>query len=92
MEGTIFYVGQDITSKILTKHKFSDDIEELFIEINFRKCNWLICGFYHPPSQFGQYFFDNLDEALDVYSTYEIVLITEHFNAQEREKCLDTFL
>ena len=35
---------------------------------------------------------DNLDKALDVYSTYEKVLITGDFNAQEGEKCLDTFL
>ena len=46
----------------------------------------------NPPSQFDQYFFDNLDKALDVYSTYEKVLITGDFNAQEGEKCLDTFL
>ena len=37
-------------------------------------------------------FFNNLSKALDVYSTYEKVLITGDFNAQEREKCLDTFL
>ena len=75
----------DITSKMLTKHKFRDDIEELFVEINFRKCNWLLYGFYHPPSQSDQYFFDNLDKTLDVYSSYEEVLITGDIAAQERE-------
>ena len=90
--GIIIYVREDITSKMLTKHKFPDDIEALFVEINFRKCKWLLCGLYHPPSQSDQYFFDNLDKALDVYSTYEKVLITGDFNAQEGEKCLDTFL
>ena len=39
-EGLIIYVREDITSKMLTKHKFPDGIEALFIEINFRKCNW----------------------------------------------------
>ena len=34
--GIIIYVQEDITSKMLTKHKFPDDIEALFIEINFR--------------------------------------------------------
>ena len=34
--GIIIYVREDITSKMLTKHKFPDDIEALFIEINFR--------------------------------------------------------
>ena len=90
--GIIVYVRDDITSKMLTKHKCPDDIEALFVQINFRKCKWLLCGIYHPPSQSDQYFFDNLDKALDVYSTYEKVLITGDFNAQEGEKCLDTFL
>ena len=43
MEGEIiFHVREDITSKTLTNHKFSDYIEVLFIEINFRKCKWLL--------------------------------------------------
>ena len=71
--GVIIYAREDITSKMLTKHKFPDDIEALFVEINFRKCKWLLCGLYHPPSQSDQYFFDNLDKALDLYSTYEKV-------------------
>ena len=89
--GIIIYAREDITSKILTKHKFPDDIEALFVEINFRKCKWLRYGLYHPPSLSDQYFFDNLDKALDVYCTYEKVVITGDFNAQEGEKCLDTF-
>ena len=43
---------------MLTKHKFPNDIEALFAEINFRKCKWLLCGLYHPVSQSDQYFFD----------------------------------
>ena len=42
--GIIIYVPEDITGKMLTKHKFPDDIEGLFVEINFRKCKWLLCG------------------------------------------------
>ena len=77
---------------MLTKHKFPHDIKTLFIEINFRRYKWLLCVLYPPPSQSDQYFFHNLDKALDVYSNYETVLITGDFNAQEGEKCLDTFL
>ena len=47
---------------------------------------------YHPPAQSDQYFFDNLDKALDVYSAYEKILITGDFNVEEGKKCLDTFL
>ena len=82
--GIIIYVREDITSKILTKHKFPDDAEALFIEINFWKWKWLLGGLYHPPSQSDQYFLDSLHKVLDVYSTYKKVLITRDSN--------DTFL
>ena len=71
---------------------FPDYNEALFIDINFRKWKCLLCGLYDPPYQSDQYFFDNLDKALDIYSTYDKVLIAGDFNAQEGEKSLDTFL
>ena len=37
--GIIIYVREDITSKKLTKHKFPDDIEALFTQINFRSAS-----------------------------------------------------
>ena len=33
----ILYVREDIPSKVLRKHLFPNDIEEIFVEINFRK-------------------------------------------------------
>ena len=35
--GVIIYVREDIPSKLLNKHKFTKNIEGLFIEINLRK-------------------------------------------------------
>ena len=35
----LIYVRNDISSKLLTKHSFPNDIEGLFVEINFRKKN-----------------------------------------------------
>ena len=35
--GTMVYVREDIPSKQLTKHTFSENIEGIFIELNFRK-------------------------------------------------------
>ena len=37
---------------MLTKHKLPDDIEVLFIEINFRKCKWLLCRLDHPQKRY----------------------------------------
>ena len=44
----MIFVREDIPSKKLIKHTFPDDIEGLFIEINLRKCKWLLFGSYHP--------------------------------------------
>ena len=58
----------------------------------FRKCKWLLSGIYYPPSQSDQYFFDKLDNAVDVYSNFENISLVGAFNAQIRETCLYTFL
>ena len=79
--GVIIYVREDIPSKILRKHFFPNDIEGIFAEINFRKSKWLLCGTYHPPSQSDQYYFDNIDKALDVYCQYEKIMLVGDFNA-----------
>ena len=52
---------------MLTKHNFSDNIADLFIELNFIKSKWLLGRMYHTL-QPDQYFFNTLDKALDIYS------------------------
>ena len=37
--GMIIYVREDILIRMLTKHNFPDNIEGLFIKLNFRKPN-----------------------------------------------------
>ena len=56
--GLIIYVRDDIPSKVLRKHIFPNNIEGTFVEINFGKGKWLLCGTYRPPSQSDQYYFD----------------------------------
>ena len=55
--GLLFMYENMLQTKCKKKHKFPDDIEALFVEINFQKCKWLLYGLYHPPSQSDQYFF-----------------------------------
>ena len=64
----------------------------IFLEINFRKSKCLLCGTYHPPSQNDQYFVDNIDKALNIYCSYEKIVLAGDVNAQEGERLLDTFL
>ena len=49
--GIFIFIGNDIPSKLLSKHNFPGDMEELFIELNFRKTKWLFLGTYHPISK-----------------------------------------
>ena len=86
------YVWDVIPKKLLTKHFFPNDIEGLFLELNFGKCKWLLLGTYHPPSQSVQYFFENVDKALDMYSYYDKILPTGDFNAEIHDGYLESFL
>ena len=65
----------------------------MFIEINLRKCKWLLLGTYHPPSQSDKYYFEQIGTALDVYNmNYDKMLLVGDFNAEEYEKYLGSFL
>ena len=88
----MIYVWDGIPSKTLTKHNLPEDIEAAFIELNFHKSKWLLCTTYPAPIQNHNYFFDNIDKGLDVYSTYERVALAGDFNSQVGEKSFHTFL
>ena len=51
-----------------------------------------MCGIYHSPSQNDQYFFDNEDKALDIYCSYDKIVLAGDFNTQEGERLLRNFL
>ena len=61
----MMFIRDTISSKILEKHIFPNDVKIIFVELHFRKFKWLLCGTYHPPSQRDDYFFNNLDKALN---------------------------
>ena len=90
-EGVMIYIREDIPSKRLDKNDFPYDIEGLFVELNFRKCKWLLFGTYQPPSQVDIYYFGNLDKAFDFYSSYEKRLLIGDFNTKTSEPRIDSF-
>ena len=81
--GIIIFVREDIPSKILEKHKLSQDIEGIFIELNFKKIKWLLFGTYHPPSQNDQYYFEEIDKAIDCYNSYDRSVLIGDFNSED---------
>ena len=91
--GVIIFIREDLPSKQLFKHTCHDDIEVLIIEINLRKTKFLLMGGYRPPSQSHNYFFDAINNVLDVYTgTYDKLLLVGDFNITETETVLDEFL
>ena len=87
------FIRDDIPCQQLDKHAFPDDIEGIFIELNFRKSKLLLFGTYHPPSQSNSYYFDTIGKALDIYNTkYGKLLLVGDFNAEETEVHLSKFL
>ena len=70
----MIYVWDNIPSKLLTKHFLPNDVKNLLVKLNFRKCQCLLQRTYRPPSQSDQYFFVNVDKALDMYSYYGNIL------------------
>ena len=60
----MIYIRDTIPNKILETHNCPNDIECLFIELNFRKCKWLLSGTYHPPFQNDEYYFNYFEQVL----------------------------
>ena len=88
--GVLIYVREDIPSKELSKHIFPDvvfsmedtkgPIEGIFLEINLRKCKWLLFGTYHRPYQDDEYYLEKISHALDIYiKTYNRFLLIGNF-------------
>ena len=90
--GVIIYIREDTPSKILEKHKLPQDVEGMFVELNFRKIRWLLFGTYHTPSQNDQYYLEALDKALDCYSSYDRIVLIGDFNSEDHKTCMKTFL
>ena len=43
MSTTMIFMRDTILSKLIF---FPNDIESIFVELNFRKCKWLLCETY----------------------------------------------
>ena len=50
-------IHDTVSSQILEKHIFANNVESSFVELNFRKCKWLIYETHHLPSQSNEFIF-----------------------------------
>ena len=94
--GILIYVREDIPSKLLSKHNFTQYVEGLFVEINLRKTKLLLFGGYrseHPKYGLSKSdFLEQLRFGLDKYSSYEKILIAGDLNIDYKEEILEEFL
>ena len=89
--GVLIYVPEDIQSEPLMGHKLPHDIQGIFVELNLRKNKWLLFGSYHPPNQSDEYFFNHVQNGLDIYSKLydKYMLITD---LEKSERCPSQFV
>ena len=89
--GVIVYVRDNIPSKQLTKNRFPDDIEGVFIV--FTEVNLSNVWYIDLPSQPVEYFFNSVGYDLDICRlTYEKFFLADDFNTVQTEPCLSEFL
>ena len=88
-----FRFDRDKKCKKLRKHTFPHDIEDIFVELNFRKSKWQLFATHHPPAPDVEYYLRNVGSVLDKYiKTYEKCLLTGDFNAEVSETKMENFL
>ena len=89
----LIYFCDDILCKELRELKFPVNFEGIYIEMNFRKTNWLILWTYRPPNQSIDYFLENAGNALDVYSKkYDKFYLCGDFISEHNEPSLSELL
>ena len=88
----MIFVKEDIPRKVLTKRNFPSDVEDLFVQLNFRKPEWLLFRTHHPPAQNDQYIFNCIDKTLDTYGNYDNILLAGDVNEEDAELCSSNLL
>ena len=79
--GLMFYVNEQICSKVLSLDSIPVDIELILLEFTVKNERWLCLGIYRPPSQNEKYFIDHLSKTLGQLSRqYDKTVLIGDFN------------
>ena len=76
---------------IPAKHLSSENtpIEGIYVELNFRKKNQLLCCTYNPNRNIITNHLDDLKRSLDPYSTkYDNLVVIGYLNAEVNLECM----
>ena len=87
----MFYVNEQICSKVLSLESIPVDIELILLEFTVKNERWLCLGIYRPPSQNEKYFIDHLSKTLGQLSCqYDKTMLIGDFNLTINNERLQT--
>ena len=90
--GILLFFREDISCKMI-KTDCDADFEGIFMEINSRKKNWLLCCSYNPDKSNTASHLKNICKTLDNFnSTYDNRVLLGDFNAEPEEESISEFL
>ena len=90
------YVNQDIAARLVEYNSLSN-IESICLELNLRKCKWLVMSIYKPPSYSEDAFMKSLFSYLTnaKKEEFENIVLLGNFNVtaenNKMEQLLNTF-
>ena len=91
--GLLFYINQDLNSKIVNAYNFLNDIEILPLELALTKRKWLILGLRKTPSLRSEMFISEVTKATVTFNSekYDYVLLMGDFNMTPENHNLKDF-
>ena len=91
--GLLVYVNDQVPSKEIKSVSIPNDIQAIPIELNLRKCKWLLLSIYKLPSQNKVYFMDQLKKISDsLLNSIKNCLIFGDFNMDVTSNMLSSFI
>ena len=91
--GLMFYVNEQIPSKVLSLESILMDIELFLLEFTFKYRRLLCIGIYRLPSQNEKYFIDHLSKTLgQLTCQYDKTILIGDFNITNDNKSLENFI
>ena len=86
----MFYVNEQIPSKVLSLESILMDIELILLEFTIKNRRWLCIGIYRPPSQNGKY---HLSKTLGhLTCQYDKTMLVGDFNLTIDNKSLENLM
>ena len=88
----IFYINEQIPSKVLTTESIPRDTEIILLDFTVKNRKWLCIGLYKPPSQNEKYFLDHLLKTLGQMTCQYDKTLIGNFSLTVENNNLESFM